>query len=411
MIKQTWNVDLYEKIRILRLHENATKNQYLLREQGARMVDPGTTGKVENKTFAVSDLGKQFPMGEYDSPEIKQRILDLKPQIQEFIKNSDSSKFNLVISAGESQITNPEKFRKLGKGSLALERSNTVKRYFQEFYKDLIDNGTLTISGPTTLKDVEIGKTKFYPGSTKLTQTNKDEHKFYLDNKSNYDKEQFVKFVITGEGTKETKGKPPTYICDFKAEDSGGRADKENNFLYTATTLNISEVPVGTRFRISFNPADVPDMMICSTETETQSTGFVGENWGTVLATILGNAYGQDIPNPLPSNIVPLDKESAQSSFGKVSSDSMRKWFEHVMPNVNFNKKPSKIVDQINWYKFTTRVIDSRYDQNFDFPGRYGKTLYFTKKPEDKSLTIKVYSPIGTTVWKLVGGCDESETV
>ena len=33
MIKQTWNIGVKEKLRILNLHETATKNQYLILEQ------------------------------------------------------------------------------------------------------------------------------------------------------------------------------------------------------------------------------------------------------------------------------------------------------------------------------------------------------------------------------------------
>ncbi len=33
MIKQTWNINADERVRILQLHENATKNLYLVSEQ------------------------------------------------------------------------------------------------------------------------------------------------------------------------------------------------------------------------------------------------------------------------------------------------------------------------------------------------------------------------------------------
>ncbi len=33
MIKQTWNINADERVRILKLHENATKNLYLISEQ------------------------------------------------------------------------------------------------------------------------------------------------------------------------------------------------------------------------------------------------------------------------------------------------------------------------------------------------------------------------------------------
>ena len=50
MISQTWKITNDEKNRILRLHENATKNHYLTEQ---------------SQTNNVVDFGSVFPSGEY----------------------------------------------------------------------------------------------------------------------------------------------------------------------------------------------------------------------------------------------------------------------------------------------------------------------------------------------------------
>ena len=43
MIKQTWNIDEDERNRILNLHESATKNLYLIKEQQQVKIGEKTT--------------------------------------------------------------------------------------------------------------------------------------------------------------------------------------------------------------------------------------------------------------------------------------------------------------------------------------------------------------------------------
>jgi hypothetical protein len=133
MIKQNWNISTDEAKRILMMHESATKNQYLINEQRQETIT--TTEQQQNK-FPLTNLGDKFEYGKYDSPSVKLAIEQLKPQIEEFIKKSDSSNFTINISAGESQVTNPKGFET--KGSLALARANSVKKYFEEIFPDLI---------------------------------------------------------------------------------------------------------------------------------------------------------------------------------------------------------------------------------------------------------------------------------
>ena len=131
MIKQKWEISEDERNRILNLHESATKNLYLIKEQ----VQAASVTKTDNK-FPETKLGNNFEYGQFQSKRVKDLIFSLKPQIEEFIKNSDSSKFVVNITAGESQVTNPKGFEE--RGSLALARANSVSSYFQELFPELI---------------------------------------------------------------------------------------------------------------------------------------------------------------------------------------------------------------------------------------------------------------------------------
>ena len=62
MIKQNWNIDTEEVKRILMMHENATKNLYLLNEQDSFKKTITTTAQPKK-----IPLGSQtFPSGQFD---------------------------------------------------------------------------------------------------------------------------------------------------------------------------------------------------------------------------------------------------------------------------------------------------------------------------------------------------------
>ena len=93
MIKQSWNIEEGEKLRILNLHESATKSLYLAEQKS---VVVGTETKTEDKKFPKTNLGDKFEFGKFESENVKKLLSDLKPKIDEFIKNS---------SVGESRRT------------------------------------------------------------------------------------------------------------------------------------------------------------------------------------------------------------------------------------------------------------------------------------------------------------------
>ena len=209
MMRNIFDVSADEKRRILGLHESATKNQYLIYEQQPSTetpevttittIAPVTTVKptpevTKTTKFGPIPLGDRFEYGKYESNTVKNNILELKPKIESFIStNTDYSSFEASITAGESKVTNPAGFET--PGSLALARANSVKKYFEEIFPDLIKNGKLIIKSPSSVSDVVIGDTPYKAGQQNDVKL-----------KPLYQREQFVNFEIKGIGAVTTKG-------------------------------------------------------------------------------------------------------------------------------------------------------------------------------------------------------------
>jgi len=367
-----------EKNRILNLHESATKRQYLTLEQEE---------KVENiKTvFPKQNVGNQFKFGEYQSDVVKNSIVGLKPKIDEFILKNGGKQFTVNISAGESNVTNPKGFET--KGGLALARANSVKQYFQEIFSDLIKKGTLIIKSPEDVSQVVLGKTPY--DKTKGDIKNPEKIKLY-------NQEQFVTFDIVGSGNydKITKN-----FCKFSRDAKGGVASPESGFLGYNETLDISSVSTGKSLTIRLNPYQFPDLLVVTLGNETKSSGFVGSTHPAllgVLATILGNQYtlkGNPIPSIFPSDIEPMPIEEVKKIF-RSNIKFIEDKTKHVLTEVNWQQPANVVLESIKFYKFKTNPIKS------------GAGVITFPKPEGVSeINVKVYSPIGNTIWSLNGAC------
>jgi hypothetical protein len=362
-----------------------------------------TSTTVENKVFPTTQLGDKFEFGQYDSPNVKNTIESLKPQIQNFIKDSDSREFTINIVAGESQVTNPKGFET--KGSLALARANSVKKYFQEIFPDLIKNGVLKIISPTDTNQVKIGETQY--GGPK-SGDNKNPEKIKL-----YKNEQFVNFNIVGVGSKSTtKTTTTNLVCDFQTEAEGGFAKLENDFLYNIdkNKFPIGNLPDGSKIRIIFNTFLVPDLMIVQMGDYSYNTGFVGSREGDMsnhLATLLGNAYiikGKEIPSIFPQNIVQMLPEESKQYLNNLEDDMYVGTFSHIFPNGLPRKR------KLPTFKFTEDPIRSFGTKDAILSkklldGNHGTVLDVIKKPGDETLTISIYSPLGITEWNLKTKC------
>ncbi len=377
-MKNLFEISSDEKNRILNLHESATKRQYLTLEQDE---------KVENiKTvFPKQNVGNQFKFGEYQSDVVKNSIVGLKPKIDEFILKNGGKQFTVNISAGESNVTNPKGFET--KGSLALARANSVKQYFQEIFSDLIKKGTLIIKSPADVSQVVLGKTPY--DKTKGDIKNPEKIKLY-------NQEQFVTFDIVGSGNydKITKN-----FCKFSRDAKGGVASPESGFLGYNETLDISSVSTGKSLTIRLNPYQFPDLLVVTLGNETKSSGFVGLGLASylgILATILGNQYtlkGNPIPSIFPSDIEPMPIEEAKKLF-RSNIKFIEDKTKHVLKEVNWQQPANVVLESIKFYKFKTNPVKSS-----------AGVITFLKPEGVSEINVKVYSPIGDTIWNLNGAC------
>jgi hypothetical protein len=164
MIRQTWNIDTEEKLRILNLHESATKNLYLINEQ-----------LTSNNPFTI-DFESAFDSGQYNfTLKYMNVVNDSVIKISDYIKGKNLKNFKLVITPGESQVPNPKGFEQ--KGSLATERAKVLKKYLETALPPILNmSPQIEISNPV------IGTTKW-------------DNKLGKDNDV-YKKEQFVKVSV-----------------------------------------------------------------------------------------------------------------------------------------------------------------------------------------------------------------------
>ncbi len=161
MISQAWKITNEEKTRILRLHENATKNHYLTEQ---------------SQTNNVVDFGSVFPSGEYVlgsnfSNEVNNKVQD----IVRFIKGKNLKNVTIEIESGESRVTNQTPFTT--PGSLAEARANSLKSYLESVLPRLIN-----FKPSIVVKEPVIGNTPYKIGD------NKDDPR--------YTREQFVRANI-----------------------------------------------------------------------------------------------------------------------------------------------------------------------------------------------------------------------
>ena len=195
MIKQTWNIDEDERNRILNLHESATKNLYLIKEQQQVKIGEKTT--TTNKNFELDK--KSFPAGFYSINKLGEGKKDLDAKLQEiaqFAQENNGSQVNIQIEVGESKVTNfdNELKKPLSQGELAKLRGQKLQEYLTNYFQGLVESKYLTTMPniPTPQTNVELGTQKH----NYIRNTDNPKDPKYLE-------DQYVKFIITLSATKK----------------------------------------------------------------------------------------------------------------------------------------------------------------------------------------------------------------
>ncbi len=257
-MNKLFEISSEEKNRIINLHESATKRQYLTLEQVNISGGESSSTTTSSTSFPKQNLGGHFKFGEYQSDVVKNSISSLKPKIEEFIKNSGGKQFIVNISAGESNVTNPKGFET--KGSLGLARANSVKKYFQEIFPELIKDGVLVIQAPSDVNQIVLGETPY----DKTKGDNKNPELIKL-----YNKEQFVNFDIQGLGQIDNV----LNICNWVAKITAATGNFRTDYITTDTIL------VG-KGELIFDTGNIPDRMVIL-----DNKGRIKQDTGYIITT------------------------------------------------------------------------------------------------------------------------------
>jgi hypothetical protein len=191
MIKQTWNIDDSERVRILQLHENATNNLYIIKEQ------------IESKK--TINFGDTFASGQSElTPKFQSSVSTKVKEIAEFIKGQKLKSADIIIQPGESRVTNQPPFSTVG--SLAIARANSIMNYLNRVLPNL-----LSFTPNITVREPIIGTTPYVKGNDK--------------NDPRYRAEQFVNVIV--DTTIKNNPTPEPY----KRESDIGESIFFNNYL------------------------------------------------------------------------------------------------------------------------------------------------------------------------------------
>jgi hypothetical protein len=121
MVKQTWDINENERFRILKLHESATKNLYLINEQKV------VTKKLEPKKFTLPN--NTFQSGKYKEFD-KNAVDNIIKQVNDYVKDyPQNQQIKLEIESSESKV--PNKGVGLKTGELSEKRAKEMAEYLK----------------------------------------------------------------------------------------------------------------------------------------------------------------------------------------------------------------------------------------------------------------------------------------
>lgn len=153
------------------------KKIILNENQIRRLTSKIISEQQSNRTIFSVDFQNAFASGQYNfNPQYEKIVNDNVEKIDQFIKGKNIENFKLVITSGESQVTNPKGFEE--KGSLAKKRAEVLKGYL-----DIVVPKVLNMKPSIELSQPVIGKTPWVAGVD-----DKDDPK--------YTAEQFVKVNV-----------------------------------------------------------------------------------------------------------------------------------------------------------------------------------------------------------------------
>jgi hypothetical protein len=167
MIKQNWCVSSEEKIRIINLHESATKRLYLSEDDSNKQSAVQSTTNPDEMTLKGESF---FANGMWKalSSKGKQQLDSQLANAAKFLAAKKGRVVYVKIIAGESQVTNTDNevpsHPKVDPGYLSEKRATTMKTYLTQYFDNLLSQGIISQSPIFEAPEVIIGSTTYTKG-------------------------------------------------------------------------------------------------------------------------------------------------------------------------------------------------------------------------------------------------------
>lgn len=300
------------------------------------------------------ELVQTFGSGKAD---IDQKALQEQvSEIQKWVKDNDGRKFKIVVTAGESQVTNQSDFGK--KGSLAQFRAEEVKRFLSR-----------NINAPIEIS-TQVGKTPYKKG----VDDPKD---------IKYQEEQFIRIDIVVDAED---------VCSFKPNQPGVQGTAANGYVTFSDFISGEGAVVIT-------PGQIPDRLTIEDANGNikADTGYVttekskySANWKYVPAYVL--------------ELTKIHQTKAKAVTGGKIKIIRVKDYEDLKTQLSTRPDASMIGDEIGpALAQLKKMVENGVTEFVIYDNMGVGTVKFSEKSGD--LKAIVYSAVGKTGYQLKGDC------
>ncbi len=354
-MKNLFEISNEERNRILGLHESATKNQYIIKEQ----TDPS---KI---SFNIS---KSFPSGKFNIIDTSE-IDDAITKIQSLLKTGQGKFNTIVINSSESKVPNSGVGMQVG--DLSKKRAEEVEKYIKSKIGDSVNIKVNDLGPKGPEWDSSIGK-----------------------DSPEYTKYQYVTLSLSAD--KQQTDSNVKSVCGFNFDVDKGQGLESNNYI----TFNEQLKDYG---ELVLNSDSIPDRMVVINDKNSivYDTGYIAtaphqySEFKYVPSYVYSLTFINQIkknPSVSGSKLITIDVNSFEELVSKllVNSSSV------------INKKDTRGETSLKGLEsLFKRGIRTFVLYSIGGP-EIGKIPFDSKKGDS---IVRVYSPVGQTGYNIKGYC------